>query len=53
MTAAEIAEMFKGVPAELFRIHDWRNDVVTVGTVPGDFISDITEENYHIPGLPN
>ncbi len=43
MTAAEIAEMFKGVPAELFRIHDWRNDVVTVGTVPGDFISDITE----------
>ena len=43
MTDAEIAEMFKGVPAELFRIHDWRNDVVTVGTVPGDFISDITE----------
>ena len=43
MTAAEIAEMFKGVPAELFRIHDWRNDVVTVGTVPGDFISEITE----------
>ena len=43
MTDAEIAEMFKGVPAELFRIHDWRNDVVTVGTVPGDFISEITE----------
>ncbi len=43
MTDAEIAEMFKGVPAELFRIHDWRNDVVTVGTVPGDFISELTE----------
>lgn len=43
MTPAEITEMFRGVPAELFRVHDWRNDVVTVGTVPGEFISEITE----------
>ncbi len=43
MTPAEISEMFRGVPAELFRVHDWRNDVVTVGTVPGEFISEITE----------
>ncbi len=43
MTPAEISEMFRGVPSELFRVHDWRSDVVTVGTVPGDFISEITE----------
>jgi len=43
MTPAEINEMFSGVPAKLFRVHDWRNDVVTVGTVPGEFISEITE----------
>lgn len=43
MSPAEISEMFRGVPAELFRVHDWRNDVVTVGTVPGEFISEITE----------
>jgi nickel-dependent lactate racemase len=43
MSPAEISEMFRGVPPELFRVHDWRNDVVTVGTVPGEFISEITE----------
>jgi nickel-dependent lactate racemase len=43
MTQQELAEMYKGVPLELFRIHDWRKDVVTVGTVPGEFVSEITE----------
>ena len=42
MTDQQIAEMFPGVPKELFRIHDWRKDVVTVGTVPGEYISEIT-----------
>jgi len=39
----ELEEMFKGVPKELFRIHDWRNDVLTVGTVSGEFVSKITD----------
>jgi len=43
MTGKDISEMFRGVPGELFRVHDWRNDVVTVGTVPGEFVSEITE----------
>jgi nickel-dependent lactate racemase len=43
MSDLEIEEMFKGVPKDLFRIHDWRNDVVTVGTVPGEFVSKITD----------
>jgi nickel-dependent lactate racemase len=42
MSDHELTEMFSGVPKELFRIHDWRNDVVTVGTVPGEFVSEIT-----------
>ncbi|HLP73347.1 MAG TPA: lactate racemase domain-containing protein [Bacteroidales bacterium] len=42
MTEREIDVMYKGVPKELFRVHDWRNDVVTVGTVPGEFVSKIT-----------
>ena len=42
MTDGQIAEMFPGVPGELFRVHDWRRDVVTVGTVPGEYISEIT-----------
>ncbi|MEI6049258.1 MAG: lactate racemase domain-containing protein [Bacteroidota bacterium] len=43
MSDHELDEMYKGVPKELFRIHDWRNDVVTVGTVPGEFVSKITD----------
>ncbi len=42
MTDEQLDEMFPGVPKELFRVHDWRKDVVTVGTVPGEFISEIT-----------
>jgi nickel-dependent lactate racemase len=42
MSGHQLEEMFKGVPKELFRVHDWRKDVVTVGTVPGEFISKIT-----------
>jgi nickel-dependent lactate racemase len=42
MSADEISKMFRDVPAELFRVHDWRNDVVTVGTVPAEYVSKLT-----------
>jgi nickel-dependent lactate racemase len=42
MTDKEISEMYKEVPRELFRVHDWRNDVVTVGTIPGEYVSKVT-----------
>jgi len=55
MTENEISEMYKGVPKDLFRVHDWRNDVVTAGTVPGEFVSEITEGklNYSWPAQLN
>ncbi len=55
MTEMQIAEMFTRVPKSLFRVHDWRSDVVTVGTVPGEFISEITEGalNYSWPAQLN
>jgi nickel-dependent lactate racemase len=43
MSDQQIDQMFKGVPKNLFRIHNWRSDVVTVGTVPREYISEITE----------
>jgi nickel-dependent lactate racemase len=43
MTDSQIEGMFKGVPKSLFRVHDWRKDVVTAGIVPGDFVSKITD----------
>jgi len=42
MTFDEISEMYKEVPKDLFRVHDWRKDVVTVGTIPGEYISQLT-----------
>jgi len=34
MTPGQIAEMFTGVPAELFRVHNWRTGVAKLGEVP-------------------
>ncbi|ASB47869.1 lactate racemase domain-containing protein [Alkalitalea saponilacus] len=55
MTGEEINHMFPGVPHDLFRVHDWRNDVVTLGTVPGEYINEITEGriNYDWPAQVN
>jgi len=49
MSDAEIDEMYKGVPKSLFRVHDWRKDVVTAGIVPGEFISRISEGKVDYP----
>lgn len=43
MEPEEIERMFPGVPASLFRVHDWRNDVVTIGTVPAEYIHQVSE----------
>ncbi len=43
MTDVEIATMFGKTPRELFRVHDWRNDVVTLGEVPGAFLHEVSE----------
>lgn len=42
-------KMFPSVPDELFRYHDWRNDVETVGTVPSEFVAKVTEGIYTEP----
>ena len=43
MTDDEIATMYGATPRELFRVHDWRNDVVTLGDVPGEFLYEVSE----------
>ncbi len=42
MTSEQISHMFPNVPHDIFRVHDWRNDVVTVGKVPGSYVAEIT-----------
>jgi len=43
MTDAQIATMFGETPRELFRVHDWRRDIVTLGEVPGEFVREVSE----------
>ncbi|MDR1256766.1 MAG: nickel-dependent lactate racemase [Spirochaetaceae bacterium] len=42
MTSAELARMFPGTPQELFRVHDWRNDVAELGRIEADWIERAT-----------
>jgi nickel-dependent lactate racemase len=49
MTEKEIDIMYNGVPGELFRVHNWKKDLSTVGIVPSEFVSEVSEGkvNYH------
>ena len=42
MSPGEIDEMFRGVPADKFRVHNWREDIVTLGEVPGEFLTEVS-----------
>lgn len=55
MRPDQIAHMFAGVPAGLFRAHDWRNDIETVGIVPAEFIEEQSEGklSYEWPAQVN
>jgi len=43
MTPKQIAGMYAGVPKELFRIHNWRTGITTLGEVPAKFIRQVSE----------
>ncbi|MEA4976139.1 MAG: lactate racemase domain-containing protein [Paludibacter sp.] len=49
MTNHQIAHMFGTLPASLIREHDWRNDVVTLGMVPAEFVKDVSEGAVDFP----
>jgi len=43
MRPEQIKNMFGDVPQELFRIHNWRTDIETLGEVPAEFIREQSE----------
>ncbi|MCD6565206.1 MAG: DUF2088 domain-containing protein [Bacteroidales bacterium] len=49
MTKPDIRSMFGDIPFDLFRVHDWRNDVITLGTLPGEFLNDISDGKVNYP----
>ena len=46
MSAGRRAKMFPGVPDRLFRYHNWRTDVDTIGMVPAEYVAEVTEGIY-------
>eukprot|EP00658_Telonema_sp_P-2_P000768 TRINITY_DN10277_c0_g1_i1.p1 TRINITY_DN10277_c0_g1~~TRINITY_DN10277_c0_g1_i1.p1 ORF type:complete len:439 (-),score=120.02 TRINITY_DN10277_c0_g1_i1:141-1457(-) len=49
VSRSELDTMFEGVPHELFRTHNWREDVVTVGEIEGEYVAEITDGKYSAP----
>lgn len=50
MTRDEQISFFgKDIPAERFLVHDWRNKVTKIGTVPGDFVSKVSDGLFNEP----
>jgi nickel-dependent lactate racemase len=55
MRPDQIAHMFGDVPQELFRVHNWRTDIETLGEVPAEFVREQSEGklNYAWPAQVN
>ncbi len=55
MRPDQIAHMFGDVPQDLFRVHNWRTDIETLGEVPAEFIREQSEGklNYAWPAQVN
>jgi nickel-dependent lactate racemase len=43
MTEAEIKKMYGQTPLELFRKHNWRTEITTLGHVPADFVKKVSD----------
>ena len=39
----QLERMYPNIPASKIRVHNWRDDVVTIGEVPAEFVSDATD----------
>ena len=55
MRPDQLDHMFRGVPHSLFKVHNWRTDVETLGEVPAEFIREQSEGklNYAWPAQVN
>ena len=55
MGPAQLTHMFGDVPHDLFRVHNWRTDIETLGEVPAEFIHEQSEGklNYAWPAQVN
>jgi len=49
VTPEQRLKMFGDIPEGLFRVHDWRNDVVKIGEVPPKLIEEASNGRLHEP----
>ena len=51
MSNEEISIMFGKMPRALFRVHDWRHGLATLGEVPSKFVKEVSDGrlDYSIP----
>ena len=49
MQPAQITRMFGDMPQSLFRVHNWRTDIETLGEVPAEFIRGQSEGKLDYP----
>ena len=43
MRPDQLAHMFPAVPQDLFKVHNWRTDIETLGEIPSEFIREQSE----------
>jgi nickel-dependent lactate racemase len=55
MTKEQIQHMYGDMPLDLFKVHNWRTDIETMGIVPAEFIHEQSEGklNYEWPTQVN
>jgi nickel-dependent lactate racemase len=49
LSEEEIDIMFKGIPHEIFKRHDWKNDIVRIGTISSEIIKELTDGLVDFP----
>lgn len=49
MNEKQISHMFGHTPKTLFRAHNWRKDIVTLGEVPQHFVKEVSEGKVTYP----
>jgi len=47
MSEHQLHSMFGDMPLDLFRVHNWRTDIETMGVVPAEFIEEQSEGKLH------
>jgi nickel-dependent lactate racemase len=55
MSPDQIAAMYGDMPLDLFKVHNWRTDIETLGEVPAEFVREQSEGklNYAWPAQVN